>query len=239
MPTSPNLPTNLSSETFRMLIAEDDDSLRDILREVLQKPKRVIEAYKDGQEAIGALQQSRFDIVITDLRMSGADGLQVLQEAKKSHPDSIVIIMTGYASLDSAIAAIRGGAYDYVRKPFKIDELEIIVHNACEKIFLVRENQRLLQRLQETMAEMKKLRQLWDENLTRIFDNPAPSPQGPLLEMDVTLKQIPPDYDLRRKDSRDKALQELDKLIRLRREGSLDEKEFLLLKKVLLKKISD
>jgi CheY-like chemotaxis protein len=222
-----------------MLIAEDDDSLRDILREVLQKPKRVIEAYKDGQEAIGALQQSRFDIVITDLRMSGADGLQVLQEAKKSHPDSIVIIMTGYASLDSAIAAIRGGAYDYVRKPFKIDELEIIVHNACEKIFLVRENQRLLQRLQETMAEMKKLRQLWDENLTRIFDNPAPSPEGPLLEMDVTLKQIPPDYDLRRKDSRDKALQELDKLIRLRREGSLDEKEFLLLKKVLLKKISD
>ena len=222
-----------------MLIAEDDDSLRDILREVLQKSNRVIEAYKDGQEAIDALQQSRFDIVITDLRMSGADGLQVLQEAKKSHPDSIVIIMTGYASLDSAIAAIRGGAYDYVRKPFKIDELEIIVHNACEKIFLVRENQRLLHRLQETMAEMKKLRQLWDENLTRIFDDPAPSPEGPLLEMDVTLKQIPPDYDLRRKDSREKALQELDKLIRLRREGSLDEKEFLLLKKVLLKKISD
>ena len=239
MPTSPNLPTTLSSETFRMLIAEDDDSLRDILREVLQKSNRVIEAYKDGQEAIDALQHSHFDIVITDLRMSGADGLQVLQEAKKSHPDSIVIIMTGYASLDSAIAAIRGGAYDYVRKPFKIDELEIIVHNACEKIFLVRENQRLLHRLQETMAEMKKLRQLWDENLTRIFEDPAPSPEGPLLEMDVTLKQIPPDYDLRRKDSREKALQELDKLIRLRREGSLDEKEFLLLKKVLLKKISD
>jgi len=222
-----------------MLIAEDDDSLRDILREVLQKPGRVIEAHKDGQEAIGALQQSRFDIVITDLRMSGADGLQVLQEAKRLHPDSIVIIMTGYASLDSAIAAIRGGAYDYIRKPFKIDELEIIVHNACEKILLVRENQRLLQRLQETMADMKKLRQSWDENLTRIFDHPPPSSEGPLLDMDVTLKQIPPDYDLRRKDSREKALQELHKLIRLRREGSLDEKEFLLLKRMLLKKIGD
>jgi len=222
-----------------MLIAEDDDSLRDILREVLQKSNRVIEAYKDGQEAIDALQHSRFDIVITDLRMSGADGLQVLQEAKKSHPDCIVIIMTGYASLDSAIAAIRGGAYDYIRKPFKIDELEIIVHNACEKIFLVRENQRLLQRLQETMAEMKKLRQSWDENLTRVVDNPPPSPEGHLLEMDVTLKQIPPDFDLRRKDSREKALQELDKLIRLRKEGSLDEKEFLLLKRMLLKKIGD
>ena len=239
MTTSPDLPTPLSLETFRLLIAEDDDAFRDILREVLQKPNRVIEAYKDGQEAIAVLQQSRFDIVITDLRMSGADGLQVLQEAKRSHPDSIVIIMTGYASLDSAIAAIRGGAYDYIRKPFKVDELEIIVHNACEKIFLVRENQRLLRRLQETMAEMKKLRQSWEENLTRVFDNSPPSPEGPLLEMDVTLKQIPPDYDLRRKDSREKALQELDKLIRLRREGSLDEKEFLLLKKMLLKKIGD
>jgi CheY-like chemotaxis protein len=222
-----------------MLIAEDDDSLRDILREVLQKPNRVIQAYHDGQEAIGALQRSFFDIVITDLRMSGADGLQVLEEAKRSHPDTIVIIMTGYASLDSAISAIRGGAYDYIRKPFKIDELEVIVHNACEKIFLVRENQRLLQRLQETMGEMKKMRQIWDENLNRLFDTPPPSPEGPLSEMDVTLKQIPPDYDLRRKDSRERALHELDKLIRLRREGSLDENEFLLLKKMLLKKIGD
>jgi len=239
MPTSADLPTPLSSEIFRMLIAEDDDSLRDILGEALQKPNRVIQAYKDGQEAIGALQRSSFDIVITDLRMSGADGLQVLQEAKRSHPDTIVIIMTGYASLDSAISAIRGGAYDYIRKPFKIDELEVIVHNACEKIFLVRENQRLLQRLQETMAEMKKMRQTWDENLNRIFDPPPPSPEGPLSEMDVTLKQIPPDYDLRRKDSRERALLELDKLIRLRREGSLDEKEFLLLKKLLLNKIVD
>jgi len=65
-----------------------------------------------------------------------------------------------------------------------------------------------------------------------------PSPEGPLSEVDVTLKQIPTDYDLRRKDLRERALQELDKLIRLKREGSLDEKEFLLLKKMLLKKVS-
>jgi CheY-like chemotaxis protein len=239
MPNSPNSPSPLSPETFRLLIAEDDDSLRDILQDVLQKPNRIIQAYKDGQETIQALRQSPFDIVITDLRMSGADGLQVLQEAKRSHPQSIVIIMTGYASLDTAILAIRGGAYDYIRKPFKIDELEIIVHNACEKIFLVRENQRLLQRLQETMAEMKKLRQSWNENLAHIFDIPPLSPEQPLSEMDLTLKQIPPDYDLRQKDSREKALQDLEKLIRLKKEGSLDEKEFLLLKKMLLKKVSD
>jgi CheY-like chemotaxis protein len=228
-----------SYDSIQILIAEDDDSLREILRNVLQNSQRIIQLSKNGQEAIQALKKSPFDVVITDLMMSGADGLQVLEEAKKCHPESIVIIMTGYASLDTAIRAIRGGAYDYIRKPFKIDELEIIVHNACEKIFLVRENQRLLQRLQETMAEMKKLRQSWDENLTHIFDIPPLSPERTLSDMDVALKQIPPDYDLRQKDSREKALQELEKLIRLKREGSLDEKEFLLLKKMLLKKVSD
>ena len=120
-----------------------------------------------------------------------------------------------------------------------MDELEIVVHNAGEKSALVRENQRLLKRRQETMAEMRKLRQSRDENLTHIFDPAPPSPEGPLSEMDVTLKQIPPGYDLRGKDSREKALQELDKLIRLKRDGSLDGEEFLLLKKMLLEKIGE
>jgi response regulator RpfG family c-di-GMP phosphodiesterase len=150
-----------------------------------------------------------------------------------------VIIMTGYASLDTAIRAIRGGAYDYIRKPFKIDELEIVVHNACDKLLLLRENRRLLQRLQETMAEMNKLRQSWDENLAHLFGPPLPSPEASLSEMDVTLKQIPPDYDLRKKDVREKAIQDLERLIRLRREGSIDENEFLLFKKMLVKKLGD
>jgi DNA-binding response OmpR family regulator len=239
MPNFSNLPAAPSPEIFRILVAEDDDSLRDILQETLQNSQRVIQVHKDGQEAIQALRQSPFDIVITDLKMSGADGLQVLEEAKRSHPESIVIIMTGYASLDTAIRAIRGGAYDYIRKPFKIDELEIVVHNACDKLLLLRENRRLLQRLQETMAEMNKLRQSWDENLAHLFGPPLPSPEASLSEMDVTLKQIPPDYDLRKKDVREKAIQDLERLIRLRREGSIDENEFLLFKKMLVKKLGD
>jgi CheY-like chemotaxis protein len=239
MPTSSNPSAASSPEIFRILIAEDDDSLRDILQDTLRNPQRVIEVYKDGQEAIQALQQSPFDLVITDLKMSGADGLQVLQEAKRYHPESIVIIMTGYASLDTAIRAIRGGAYDYIRKPFKLEELEIVVHNACEKIFLLRENQRLLQRLQETMIDMKNLRQAWDENMAHLFGPPLPSPEASLSEMDVTLKQIPPDYDLRKKNFREKAIQDLEKLIRLKREGSIDENEFFLFKKMLLRKLSD
>jgi two-component system cell cycle response regulator CpdR len=81
MPNFSNLPAAPSPEIFRILVAEDDDSLRDILQETLQNSQRVIQVHKDGQEAIQALQQSPFDIVITDLKMSGADGLQVLEEA--------------------------------------------------------------------------------------------------------------------------------------------------------------
>jgi CheY-like chemotaxis protein len=228
-----------SYDSIRILIAEDDDSLREILRNVLQNPQRVIQLSKDGEEAIQALKKSLFDVVITDLMMSGADGLQVLEEAKKCHPESVVIIMTGYASLDTAIRAIRGGAYDYIRKPFKIEELDIVVRNACEKIFLLRENKRLLQRLQETMAEMKNLRKTWDENMTNMFATPLMPLDQSLSEMDVILKQIPPDYDLKKKDSREKAIQDLEKLIRLKREGSIDEQEFFLFKKRLVNKLHD
>jgi len=226
-------------DSIQILIAEDDDSLREILRNVLQNPQRVIQLSKDGEEAIQALKKSPFDVVITDLMMSGADGLQVLEEAKKCHPESVVIIMTGFASLDTAIRAIRGGAYDYIRKPFKIEELDIVVRNACEKIFLLRENKRLLHRLQETMAEMKNLRKTWDENMTNMFATPLMPLDQSLSEMDVILKQIPPDYDLKKKDSREKAIQDLEKLIRLKREGSIDEQEFFLFKKMLVNKLHD
>jgi CheY-like chemotaxis protein len=228
-----------SYDSIQILIAEDDDSLREILRNVLQNPQRVIQLSKNGEEAIQALKKSPFDVVITDLMMSGADGLQVLEEAKRCHPESVVIIMTGYASLDTAIRAIRGGAYDYIRKPFKIEELDIVVRNACEKIFLLRENKRLLHRLQETMAEMKNLRKTWDENMTNMFATPLLPLDQSLSEMDVILKQIPPDYDLKKKDSREKAIQDLEKLIRLKREGSIDEQEFFLFKKILVNKLHD
>ena len=124
--TLPDYSIDASPETYHILIAEDDDPLRDILADTFKNAQRVIHACKDGGEALQALGNASFDVVITDLLMAGADGLRVLEEAKKKNPDCLVIIMTGYASLDSAIQAIRGGAYDYLRKPFKIDEIEII-----------------------------------------------------------------------------------------------------------------
>jgi len=232
----------LTSDIIRILIAEDDDSLREILQEFLTNPQRVIEIYKNGEEALPALEKSMYDILVTDLVMPGVDGLQILREAKGRYPDCVVIIITGYASLDTAIQAIRGGAYDYIRKPFKLDELGVVVNNACERINLVRENRRLFQRLKETTEEVGHLRENWERHLANILDICCMiSNEQKNSEMEITLKQInpvPPDYDLKEKELQEKPLESLERLIQMRREGFINEDEFLSLKKVLLQRLN-
>jgi len=235
--TAPSLDRSL--ETFHLLIAEDDDSLREILAETLKSPQRFIQTCKDGTEALQAMRKSAFDLVITDLLMAGADGLEVLKATKLRNRDSVVIIMTGYASLDSAIQAIRGGAYDYIRKPFKLDEMEIVVNNAVEKLSLTRENKRLLRRLQENMEEMESLRQAWNDKILEFVEKSDLPLHSGFSEVDVTLKQVPPDFDWMKKISREKALEKLERLIGLKKEGHIDENEFFLLKRAMLKKMSD
>jgi CheY-like chemotaxis protein len=228
------------AEKIQVLVVEDDDSFRELILGFLKKPKRDISAEKNGKEAIQALQSHPFDLVISDLMMPGADGMEVLREAKKRNPDCVVILVTGYASLDSALQAIRGGAYDYLRKPFKLDQLEIVVNNACEKISLIRENQRLLQKLKEAMEEMKDMRKT--SLLQRVPVEPLPSAtlDHKISEMDLLLKQmIPSDYDFKNKEHQEKTFRYLQKLIEYRREGLLNESEFSSMKKMLLQAAQD
>ena len=227
-------------ETIRMLIAEDDDSLREIIQDFLQAPQRTIVSFKNGKEAILTLETSEIDLVISDLMMPGADGMEVLKEAKTKNPDCVVILITGYASLDSALQAIRGGAYDYIRKPFKLDELEIVVKNACEKILLVRENKGLLRRLKEAMEEMKGLGVPSEERTASTLDPSPPAADRKIFELDVFLNQMtPPSYEVPLQEPREKALQDLEKLIQLRKDGFIDALEFYSLKKMLLEPARD
>ena len=182
---------------FHIWIAEDDDEFRETLGKSLGQETREIRLFSDGGELIEFLKRDRsFDIIIADLLMPGADGLHVLEKSKKYNPDGVVIIMTGYASLDTAIQAIRGGAYDYIRKPFKLDEIEIIVKNACEKIALVRENRRLLQRLKETMEEMKEINRS-QAKVPESRDSLSPLDLDyRISEMDLLLKQMVPPVEV-------------------------------------------
>jgi CheY-like chemotaxis protein len=231
---------NHPPENIQILIAEDDDSLREIIQVLLKNSQRIISSFKNGQEAVQGLQKTQFDLVITDLMMPGADGMEVLRQAKERSPDCVVILITGYASLDSALQAIRGGAYDYIRKPFKLDELEIVVNNACEKILLVRENRELLQRLKETMDRLRRS-EIPPEKIAMGAYEPLPPANNPKTsEMDVFLNQMaPPKYEISQPEPQEKTLDHLEKLTQLKKEGFIDALEFYSLKKVLLEPIRD
>lgn len=224
---------------FCIWIAEDDDDFRETLGKLLAQEGRAIRLFSNGQELVDCLKKDpSFEIIIADLLMPAVDGLQVLEKSKKYNPDGVVVIMTGYASLDTAIQAIRGGAYDYIRKPFKLDELEVIVKNACENISLIRENQRLLQKLKEAMEEMKDLRE--HSLLRQVLPETQPyaAVDHKISEMDVLLKQmIPLDYDFKNKEHQEKTFRYLQKLIEYRREGLLNESEFFSMKKMLLQAV--
>jgi CheY-like chemotaxis protein len=224
---------------IQILIAEDDESLCEILGEYLKRPGRGIRTCGDGNQALRALEEDTWDMVIADLVMPGADGLEILKAARKSHPDAVVIIMTGHASLDSAIQAIRWGAYDYIRKPFKLDEIELVVNNGCEKIVLVRENRRLVRMLKESLDEVARLREGGDASWPTLLDEEGDLVGQEISEIDVTLKQMPPDHDLRRKEARDNALNSLERLIQLLKEGFINQGEFLSLKKILLEQVRE
>ncbi len=190
----PSLPSPI-----RIWIAEDDDELREVLGNALVEPSREIRLFEDGTEVARALEKGDFlDMLLAALVMPGMGGLQLLKEVKARHPKCLVLLMTGYASLDTAVEAIRGGAYDYIRKPFKLDELRVIVNNACEKVVLVRENERLVDQLREAMEELRTLRALWEE-FQAVVTGFHQIPFGRRLsELEILFHQIPPDLELRR-----------------------------------------
>jgi DNA-binding response OmpR family regulator len=214
-------------------IVEDDDEFREILGDSLARDGRTIRLFHDGRDALEAIPEGAFDILITDLVMPGSDGLHLLNEVKRLHPDRVVVMMTGYASIDSTIQAIRGGAHDYIRKPFKLEELEIVIRKASEKILLVRENKALAGMLTELMGQMHRMRSMWDGLRAET------SRDERLSEMDLILRQLNParpDQDARTTDLGPVVFPMLEKLVQFRRDGLIDEEEFLAFKKMLLER---
>lgn len=218
---------------FRIWIAEDDDEFRETLGHALAGEHREVHLFKDGRATLDAIPEGQFDILIVDLMMPGADGIRVLSEVKRSHPDRIVIIMTGYASIDSAIQAIRGGAYDYIRKPFKFEELEIAIANASEKLLLVRENQCLRQRLDEADRDVSWLKQI----CSGVAHSPMDERDPGVSEMELILNQLnplPPDKHTFKENRSESVLPLLEKLVQFKKEGLIDSNEFSSFKRMLL-----
>ncbi len=116
----------------RILIADDHDALRRSLARALREAGHDVEEAPDGNAAITLLHESHFDIVVSDLRMGGSDGLDVLRTTKTLHPSTSVILMTAFGSVGTAVEAMKSGAFDYVQKPFEVEEMEVKIQKALD-----------------------------------------------------------------------------------------------------------
>jgi two-component system response regulator AtoC len=126
-----------------VLIADDEASIRHVLTLVLTAHRYEVRAVADGQEALAELQARPYDVVISDVRMPKLDGLKLLEQALALQPDLTFLVMSAYGSKDQALAAVAAGAYDFVQKPFKPEEIVFALRKAEERLRLLRENRRL------------------------------------------------------------------------------------------------
>ncbi len=215
-----------SEALLSILIAEDDATLAAALAEFLREMGHHVDLASHGGEALALLENQNYPLIITDLVMPEADGLTVLRAARQRDPGALVVIMTGYASLDSAIGAIREGAYDYLCKPFKLQEIAIAVNNATRLINLGRENQKLLNKLEDLTAKLREMQQLpqllggdtRSEARARTLWSPGPVP----------LKDYSPE------DRYQQCLADLERLRALYKESMLTKEEYQKLKERLL-----
>ena len=137
----------MNNHREQLLIVDDDPITLDLLMEVLTREGYKVNTALSGEEAISKAKETLFDIVITDIRMGNKDGMEVLRSIKRISPETIVIMITAFGSIDTAIEAIREGAFDYISKPFKLEEIKLTIRKALEQRRLVEENRLFRQEL--------------------------------------------------------------------------------------------
>ncbi len=151
----------------RILVVDDEMIVCESCKRILEEEGYEVETALSGKEAFDKMKVSPFDIVITDLKMPGIDGMEVLRTFRKEYPDLIIIMITGFSTVETAVEAMKLGAFDYIPKPFTPDEVSIVVKKAIEKKSLMAENIYLRQELQEKygfhniVGKSKKMQEIY------------------------------------------------------------------------------
>ena len=162
---------------MNLLVVDDEETLRSVVSQVLTADGFVVAEAASGEEALEAFRRERHPLVITDIRMGGMTGIELLNEIKRHNPDTQVVIMTSHASLDSALTALRAGAYDYIIKPFEsLDVISAVAGRAAEKARLVTQNRELVEKLQRANGELHEVNSALKEmavrdGLTALFNH--------------------------------------------------------------------
>ena len=131
----------------KLLIIDDELVALKNLKHVMTKEGYEVTITQSGQKALKYLEEQYFDVVLTDLRMEHVDGMQILEKSRILHPDTEVILITGYATLESAVSAMKQGAFYYIGKPFRLDDVRKVVREALAKVALKKENRHLREQL--------------------------------------------------------------------------------------------
>lgn len=128
----------LAEEKVRIIVVDDDRSLADMLVEHLSRLGYRAVATYGGEEGLSCFKEGDFQMVITDLKMPGMDGMELMKEVKAIDKDAVVLVVTGYGTIEKAVEAIKLGAYDFISKPFDLNSLDVIIPRALERHTLSR-----------------------------------------------------------------------------------------------------
>jgi|GEM_PF-328070 len=148
-----------NDDAFKILVVDDNKELREILEEYLRGEGDLVEGADNGREALEEQRKNCYDLIITDLNMPELSGIELIKIIKGEDDTTEFVIITGYASMDSAVEAIKIGAFDYIVKPFRMEELQVVVKNARDKVRLKKLNNQLLVTLKGFYDEMDRYRQ--------------------------------------------------------------------------------
>jgi len=152
----------------KVLIVDDEKVAMKNLEHVMKKEGYAVTATQSGGNALALLEKQPFDVVLTDLRMEKVDGMQILKRCRENHPDTEVILITGFATLESAVEAMKHGAFFYIAKPYRLDEVRKVVAEALEKTRLKRENRSLREQVESYQGRVRILTQ--DSHMQHLLD---------------------------------------------------------------------
>ncbi len=150
----------------RILVVDDEILICELVQELLEAEGAQVFTEVDGRSALTLLEEEPFDLILTDLRLgNNTDGMQILHKALQYHPDAVIILMTGFPTLENAVQALKAGAYDYITKPFTVDSIRAVVRRATEHLRLRRENIQLreamnLKRITEVLGSTLELNEV-------------------------------------------------------------------------------
>jgi len=174
-----------------VLIVDDEQDIRDASERILSRVGYQIQKASNGNEALDILNNNSIDIVLLDLKMPGMDGMEVLAKIRERNKEIQIIVITGYATVETAIEAMKQGAYDFIPKPFEPDQLRIVVNRAWEKIHFIQNTKRLEQERNRTLSDLDT-----EKSRIRTIIESFPSgvvvtdPKGRVMLMNPAFRQL-------------------------------------------------